>query len=130
MIYIPFEKRNDSHLLENLIGDVHDKSEGDDEIHKLTKWILAYVKRMSNREGEDYYEEMEWRLVHDGRSDNRHFVADGHDVYRVRFAIRDIRVIIFPDEGTKQLALDNDIIKKHFSEHMPMMATLEDCDNF
>jgi hypothetical protein len=48
----------------------------------------------------------------------------------MRFDIHDIKVIIFPDEGIKQLALKNDIIKKYISEHMPMMATLEDCDSF
>ncbi len=130
VIYIPFEVRKDGHGLENLIGTVYDKSAGDDEIHKSTKWIMAHVKRMSNGKGEDYYEEMEWRLVHDESPKDRHFIGKGHGVYRMKFAIRDIKVIIFPDEGTKQLAMKNDIIKKYISEHMPMMATLEDCDSF
>jgi hypothetical protein len=130
VIYIPFEIREDGHLLENLIRTVYDKSTGNDEIHKSTKWIMAHVKRMSNEKGEDYYEEMEWRLVHDESPNNRHFIGEGQGVYRMRFAIRDIKVIIFPDEGTKQLALKNDVMKKHISKHMPMMATLEDCDSF
>lgn len=130
VIYIPFEIRKDSHLLENLIKTVYDKSTGDDEIHKSAKWIMTYVKRMSNGKGEDYYEEMEWRLVHDESPKNRHFIDEGHGVYRMKFAICDVKVIIFPDEGTKQLALNNAIIKKYISEHMPMMATLEDCDSF
>ena len=130
VIYIPFEIRKDSHLLENLIRTVYDKSEGNDEIHKSSKWIMTHVKRMSNGKGEDYYEEMEWRLVHDESPNNRHFISKCRGVYRMRFTIRDIKVIIFPDEGTKQLALKNDIVKKYISEHMPMMATLEDCDSF
>lgn len=130
VIYIPFEIRNDSHLLENLIRTVYEKSTGDDEIHKSTKSIMTIVKRMSNGNGVDYYEEMEWRLVHDESPKNRHFIDEGHGVYRMRFALSDVKVIILPDEATKQLALKNDIIKKYISEHMPMMATLEDCDNF
>jgi hypothetical protein len=103
VIYIPFEIREGGHLLENLIRTVYDKSAGNDEIHKSTKWIMAHVKRMSNEKGEDYYEEMEWRLVHDESPNNRHFIGEGQGVYRMSFAIRDIKVIIFPDEGTKQL---------------------------
>lgn len=130
VIYIPFESPKDSHLLENLLRTLYDKSTGDDEIHKSTKWIMTYVKRMSNGKGEDYYDEMEWRLVYDESPKNRHFIDEGHGVYRMRFATRDVKVIIFPDEGTKKLALENDILKKYISEHMPMMATVEDSDSF
>ena len=130
VIYIPFEICNNDHLLENLIRTVYEKSAGNDEIHKPAKWIMAHVKRMSNENGEDYFEEMEWRLVYDESSNNRHFIGEDQGVYRMIFGIRDIKVIIFPDEGTKQLALKNDIIKNYISEHMPMIATLEDCASF
>jgi hypothetical protein len=58
---------------------------------------MAHVKRMSNGK-DDYYEEMEWRLVHDEKS--THFAGgESIDVYRLRFKASDIKVIIFPDEN-------------------------------
>ena len=130
VIYIPFKTRKDGRLLEDSIKIAYDKSADDSEVHRAIKWIIAHVKRMSNGKGEEYYEEMEWRLVHNESSTNNHFIAKGHGVYRMKFTSRDTKVIIFPDEDTKQLALEDSIIKKYISKHTPMMATLEDCDNF
>ena len=53
----------DGRLLEDSIKNVYEKSKDHEEIHKSSKWIMAHVKRMSNGKDEDYYEEMEWRLV-------------------------------------------------------------------
>jgi hypothetical protein len=86
---------------------------------------------MSNKNGEDYYEELEWRLVHDGSSNNKHFTKGKDEgVYRLKFKAGDIKVIIFPNENIKQMSLKDKTMKKYFSEHMPTMATLEDCGNF
>ena len=70
VIYIPYEA--DTCLLEDSIRNAYDKSKGIDEIQKPLKWLLAYVKRMSDRNGE-YYEEMVWRLLYDESPDNKHF---------------------------------------------------------
>jgi hypothetical protein len=83
---------------------------------------------MSNGKGEDYYEEMEWRLVHDEKS--THFVSSKSNIYRLKFAASDIKVIILPDEITKQQSLGDEFIRKYFSEHLPIMATLDECKNF
>jgi hypothetical protein len=93
---------------------------------------LAHVKRMSNQKDKDhYYEEMEWRLVYDERHNNKHFTKFGSGgIYRLRFAASDIKVIIFPDENTKQQSLRNEFIRKYFLEHLPIMATLDECSNF
>jgi len=131
VIYVPFDSMPDGRLLEDSIKNAYDNSEDNNEIHKSLKWIMAHVKRMSNGKDEDYYEEMEWRLVYDESSDNKHFTeGEGSDVYRLKFAAHDIKVIIFPDENTKQLSLKDEAIRKYFSEHMPIMATLEECRNF
>jgi hypothetical protein len=83
---------------------------------------------MSNEKDEDYYEEMEWRIVHG--SNNRYFKSLGNGVHRLEFEAGDIKAIIFVDEDTKQLSLKDDYIRKYISEHMPIMATLDDCRNF
>jgi hypothetical protein len=129
VIYIPYEA--DDRLLEDSIKNVHEQSKGNEEIHKSSKWIMAHVKRMSNGNSENYYKEMEWRLVYDESPNNKHFTkGKGNDIHGLKFVAHDIKVIIFPDEDTKQMSLKDKHIRNYFSEHMPIMATLDDCRNF
>lgn len=135
VIYIPHKA--DDRLLEDSIKSVYEKSKNNEEIHKSSKWIMAHVKRMSNgknkdsKDYEDYYEEMEWRLVYDESPDNKHFTnGEGEGIYRVKFDASDVKVIIFPNENIKQIALNDDTISKYFSRYMPIVATLQDCPNF
>lgn len=125
VIYVPYRSMPGSRLLE-------------ESIEKMSnKWLEAHVKRMSNGKSEDsndyedYYEEMEWRLVYDESSDNKHF-TDGHErgVHRLRFKSKDVRVIIFPDESMKRMSLEDEKLKKYLSEHMPIMAALDACGDF
>ena len=128
VIYIPFDAPADSRLLEDSLKNILEKSKEYHDIHRSSKWIMTHVKRMWNEKGEDYYEEMEWRIVH--RENDKNIISIGNGVHRLKFGPRDIKVIIFPNEDTKNLSLKNDYIKKYFSEHMPIIATLEDCPNF
>jgi hypothetical protein len=129
VIYIPYDPKDDGRLLEDSIRNVYEKSNDNAEIHRSSKWIMAHVKRMSNGKDEDYYEEMEWRLVYDERS--THFTnGEAKNVRRLQFEASDIKVIIFPDENTKQQSLSDNVIRDYFSKHLPIMATLEDCRNF
>lgn len=130
VIYIPFEAEPGGRLLEDSLENVYEKTKGDAKSHRSSEWILAHVKRMSNGKDEDYYEEMEWRIVHDESPNNKHFKAEGDGVHRLTFAAHDIKVIIFPNEDIKQLSLKDELIREHLSEHMPIMATLEECSNF
>ena len=131
VIYIPYKAEADGRLLEDSIKNVYVKSEDNKQIHRSAQWIMAHVKRMSNGKGEDYYEEMEWRLVYDESPKNKHFTKDkGKGIYRLKFVASDIKVIIFSDEDIKKMSLKDETIRKYFSEHMPIMATLADCSNF
>jgi hypothetical protein len=131
VIYIPYEARVDCRLLEDSIEKVIQKSKGNDEVHGASKWIMAHVKRMSDGSDENYYEEMEWRLVYDESPNNKHFTKGNvSGIHRLRFEATNVSVIIFPDEDTKQMSLRDNAIRQYFSEHMPIMATLEDCCNF
>ena len=136
VIYIPFKGKADGRLLEDSIRNVYERSKDYAEINKSSKRIMAHVKRMSNgrdedsEDYEDYYEEMEWRLVYH-KNNSTHFTKDeAENVRRLKFEVSDIKVIIFPDENTKQQSLSDKFIRDYFSEHLPIMATLEDCRNF
>jgi hypothetical protein len=50
--------------------------------------------------------------------------------YRLKLEPDDIRIIVFPDHGTKQKAVTNPDIEKFFAHGFPMMTTLEDCNSF
>jgi hypothetical protein len=129
VIYVTYDEKCNDCLLEDSIRIVHQKSNDNSEIHQSAKWIMAHVKRMSNENGYDFYEEMEWRLVYDESS--THFTKDETEgIHRLKFEASDIKVIIFPDEVTKQQLLDDEFVRRLFSEHLPIMATLDECSNF
>ncbi len=131
VIYIPYEEKAGGRLLEDSIKNLYENSKDYEEIHRSSKWIMAHVKRMSNGKDEDYYEEMEWRIVYDESPDNKYFTkGKGNGVHRLKFEASDIKVIIFSDENIKRLSFEDKGIKEDFSKHMPIMATLEDCRNF
>lgn len=129
VIYIPFEAENS--LLEESLRWSYENSRDYDEIHKPLTYVLAYVKRMWNEYKEPYYDEMEWRIVYDENPDNPYFNEGKEDgVYRFQFDASDVKVIIFPDEKTKSLSLDDRELQINFSRHLPTIATLEECKNF
>jgi len=137
VVYIPYNASEDSRLLEDSIKNVYERSQDNTGIHRSAKWIMAHVKRMSNENNdeiagyEDYYEEMEWRIVYDENPENRHLTqGQGKGIRRLKFEASDIRVLVFPDEDTRRISLEDDILKRYLSEHMPIMATLADCPDF
>ncbi len=129
VIYIPFEQPPDKYLLEASIRNVYEKTKNNRELEGSSKLILSYVKRMSDRNKiNDYYEEMEWRIVHHAEDKNIKNTVD--DIHRLKFEMNDIEVIVFPDKKTKQVSLEDNYIKDCLSKHMPIITTLDDCLNF
>jgi hypothetical protein len=137
VIYTPFEDKDG--LLEASIRKLHTLFRNDDEIKHSIDCILAHVKRMSNTKitdtgsYKDYYDESEWRLVYGGKPDNEHFKQredEPKDIFRLPFIASDVVIIIFPNEQIKDMALNDEYIKNFFSQDVPNMVTLENCDNF
>ena len=99
--------------------------------------VCGFLKAMSERNKSDYtfYEEMEWRIVHTNRLQEKNYcyVQDKNlHIYRLKVSPKDIRIIIFPDDDTKQMAIkdkDNRFIK-FFKDDFPIITTVEDCKNF
>jgi len=129
VIYIPFNAKRC--LLEENLKQAYNKSKGIDEIHKPLKYVLAFTKRMVNEQGDNHYDEMEWRIVHDENPNDLYIVKDiCKDAFRFKFLESDIKVIVFPDEETKKISLNDEDIKVFFSRYTPITVTLDDCDNF
>ena len=132
-IYVPYVANNN--LLEHSIKSVYERSKGNEDlkdIHRAVTWIMAHVKRMGHPKSEDeFFEEMEWRLVYDGTPSSEQFSrGEGEGIYRLRFDAKDVKIIVFPDDHVKQRSLENETIREYFSEHMPIMAALADCGSF
>jgi hypothetical protein len=85
---------------------------------------------MSDGHDEEYYDEMEWRIVHDENPVKYFTYGKAEGVYRFRFLPNNIKVIIFPDDETKRMSFSDKSIMEFFSVHMPIAVTLDDCDNF
>ncbi len=96
--------------------------------------ILGYLKGMSdrNKAGLEYYEEMEWRIVHMDKYMGKYFSKkdEGEHIYRVDIAPNELKIIIFPDNRTKERALHKPFLNQFFGSDWPMLTTLEDCKNF
>jgi len=96
--------------------------------------IMGYLKNMSNPGDNDliYYEEMEWRVVHLGCLEGKHIIPEDitASIYRLNFQPEDVKLIVFPDKETKQLALSNNFILDYFKYHQPIMTTVSDCADF
>lgn len=97
--------------------------------------ILGYLKNMSEKNDSDlkYYDEMEWRIVHlENRMKERRVAVEdeSQNIYRLTLKPNDIKIIVFPDNETQRKALSDDFIQKYFKSYLPMMVTLDECDNF
>jgi hypothetical protein len=117
--------------LEESIRNVYENSKGNQTIQRSIKWLFTYVKRMSDNNGDENYEEMEWRLVYDESPDNKDFTKGKEKgTFRFKFAASDVKVIVFPDEPTKEMSFNDTTLQRIFSQHRPIMTTLKDCSNF
>jgi hypothetical protein len=129
VIYTPYIPEDG--LLEKSLRQAYKKSSELDEIHRPLKYVLAYIKRMSDKHDEPYYDEMEWRIVYDEDSSNQYFKKGKEDgVYRFLFDARDLKVLIFPDEKTKLLSLADKELQINFYQHLPIIVTLDECKSF
>ncbi|SFF07234.1 Putative abortive phage resistance protein AbiGi, antitoxin [Chitinophaga sp. CF118] len=99
------------------------------------QYIMGFVKNMSDVNENDmkYYEEMEWRIVHNKlmEIDGRILPEDpAKSIYRLVYAPREVKLIVFPNEETNALALSDPDLLRFFKDHTPILLTLEDCNQF
>lgn len=112
------------------------RKKGDSWVGKL-EVILAYCKKMNEGDGENflYYDEMEWRIVElkrlldEAKIRNAGRDANGELLYRVPLEPKDIRVIVFPDKETRDIALSDKFIRDNRSKNW-IITTLDDCEHF
>jgi hypothetical protein len=95
--------------------------------------IMGYLKNMSDPGKIDlnYYEEMEWRVVHLQCLEGKYI--DPIDIkmgtFRLKFNPDDVKLIVFPDLETKKMALNDSFLTECFNRFLPMMTTISECIN-
>jgi hypothetical protein len=92
---------------------------------------LAYLKSMSEQNSPDlqYYDELEWRIVHLDRLEKYFTVTDrDKHIFRIKVDPSDIKLVVFPDDSTKLLALSDPRLAT-LVKAAPMFVTLDDCGN-
>jgi hypothetical protein len=97
--------------------------------------IMGYLKKISARDSNNmkYYDEMEWRVVHLEYLELKGYIAvqdKKSHIYRLLVKPQDIKVIVFPDEETKQMAIMDKFILDYFKDRQPIMTALPDCAHF
>lgn len=133
VFYNPWEAK--SRWVEQNLWLAH--QQGNHQIQELLTGPLAYFKPMSNglpedaEDYEDYYEEMEWRLVYGGPLDDTGTFLPGAepDTFRVKFDPSDVSLIVFPDGEVMRKTIDDTEMKRFFVEHQPDLITLEHCNH-
>jgi hypothetical protein len=131
VIYIPF-LANDT-FMEDTMAYVFNETTG--AVHDRLKWLLAFVKRMSDKptthkSSQDFLEELEWRVVYGETLNPGDFLKQKDGTYRRAFDPKDVRLLVLPDEKAKVMALNDWVLKSFFSKHTPIMLILSDCQNF
>lgn len=94
--------------------------------------LLSYFKKMGEQNSEDltYYDELEWRITHLNRLDKEGYLTTqdkNNYIYRINLSKQDVKVIIFPDEDTKNMAFKNKDILALIDK--PICVTVDDCEN-
>ena len=80
----------------------------------------------------EFYEEMEWRIVHLTHLMGKYIKDEDPSQYFYRLTLEpeDLKIIVFPDHETKEMAVKNSDISGFFKQGFPMMTTLPDCSSF
>lgn len=105
----------------------------DPEVLEEFKIISAYLKKMGEQNSNDliYYDELEWRITHLTRLEEVGLIRvqdKNEHIYRIKLEKGDVKVLVFPDDQTKALAMENSKIKSLIEN--PICVTMNDCENF
>lgn len=108
-------------------------SKNDSQTLKEFQIIVAYLKKMGEHNSNDliYYDELEWRITHLTQLEEQGLITvqdSAKDIFRIKLKKRDVKIIVFPDDKTKDLAMHNSEIKNHIEN--PIFVKMNDCENF
>ena len=128
------------HLHEFLLNPkIQEQLAEDEHPVELLETLITFLKPMSQLEDEDeeeyeFLEEQEWRIVWNTAIDPDLAFETGEDRPKLLLPLarNDVKLLVFPDDATKALALDDSrfVAWKDRSRRWPIMVTLDDCNSF
>jgi hypothetical protein len=109
-----------------------------EEMDKLLDFNICFLKNMSDCPGRseefENLDEAEWRILLMNNKKQQPNVVPCRNNMRptakVRFGPCDLKILIFPDEGTRKMALETNGILEWFGRNIPIMATVRECLHF
>jgi len=96
----------------------------------------AFLKAMSDKNTDNfiYLNEQEWRIIHTfPQLELKNILKTGVDrpEYRIPLKLDDIRLLVFPDDRTRSLALAHaDLTDLRQAGWVPPLLTVEECGQF
>ncbi len=106
----------------------------DPQMTKTLEVALGFVKNMSHQNNPEFefYDEMEWRIVQLDHMIGRYIkeLDAANGLYRLVLSPHDIRLLVFPEEQTKLMAMQDPGIANFFHGEWPIMVTIDDCRSF
>ncbi len=101
----------------------------------LLMFIFCFTKKMSDNEcyPDDFknYDESEWRILlmeDNERHQPKVKLYNGDNPpAKITFDPNDLKIIIFPDHKTRQMAFNDSYVVSWLGKNIPIMATIEEC---
>ena len=85
----------------------------------------------NNKDNFVYLNEQEWRIIQTHRQVERNNILEtglNRPKYRIPLKLDDIRLVVFPDDRTRSLALDHaDLTDLRQAGRGPPLLTIEEC---
>lgn len=130
--------RNIASLREKLKNLVSLDVKNMNELIERLDFNICFLKNMTDSpehsEKFDNFDEGEWRILFMNDDEQQPNVVPCGDnmcpIAKVKFGPCDLKILIFPDAGTRKMALANDEILQWFGRNIPIMATVNECLHF
>jgi hypothetical protein len=122
-------------LTRDFVSSLPKAIEGAEAARVATDLLLGYFKGMSDKEQDNFrfLDEHEWRIVFSFNAMEKGLiVATGlkNPAYRIALALSDIRLIVFPDATTRQLAIASKVLLPLIGSGSVPMLTIQECESF
>jgi hypothetical protein len=111
------------------------KTAGTERADELLRYLGTFLKAMSQKNADDYghLNELEWRIVateEQVEMGNLRRTGTEQPLYRLLLRRGDVRLVVFPDDRTRQSAYANQRVRAFFSDCQVPFLTIRECEQF
>lgn len=104
------------------------------EVLECLNFNAGFIKAMSRPDSDDfaYLDEHEWRIIHNHLQQKAGRIVQtglSRPEYRIPFTRGDIRMLVLPDEETRQLVLRDPRARAWLTDNVPPLLTIDEVCN-